>query len=186
MFSADLGLSAAQRDQLSGMVTRREVRKGEILQDENTRADRAFYVIKGCLRGYTLDAKGKEHVFIFAPEGWVISDWFAYSNQLANRLYVDAIEDSEVEYFDSQGLESMFTEAGMSEVGLTRLVRRIAVLQKRIILLLSATARERYEDFLETYPDLVLRVPQRMIASYLGITPEALSKIKGEMAREGR
>ncbi|MCB0509281.1 MAG: Crp/Fnr family transcriptional regulator, partial [Bacteroidetes bacterium] len=58
------------------------------------------------------------------------------------------------------------------------------VLQRRIIMLMSASAKERYEHFLETYPELPNRLPQRLIASYLGITPEALSKIRGEMLRE--
>ena len=62
-------------------------------------------------------------------------------------------------------------------------LKRIATLQKRSILLMSATAIERYHDFLKTYPDIVQRVPQKMIASYLGITPEALSKVKGESVK---
>ena len=64
--------------------------------------------------------------------------------------------------------------------GIEKLLKRVAVLQKRIIMLMSATAWERYQDFIETYPNIVQRVPQKMIASYLGITPEALSKIRGE------
>lgn len=74
----------------------------------------------------------------------------------------------------------MFTNPSI----LPKLVKRVSVLQKRIILLMSATTIERYEHFIETYPQIVQRVPQKMIASYLGITPEALSKVKGEQSKK--
>ena len=66
------------------------------------------------------------------------------------------------------------------EIDVDKLIKRVTVLQKRVIMLMSSKAIERYDAFLETYPDIVQRVPQRMIASYLGITPEALSKLKGD------
>lgn len=105
---------------------------------------------------------------MFAPEGWIIAD-----NALPEEpceLFIDALENSVVERSDKiinvDILES------------PKLIKRIRVLQKRIIMLMSASALERYDHFLETYPDIVKRVSQKMIASYLGITPEALSTIK--------
>ena len=97
-------------------------------------------------------------------------------------LFIDALEDSELEATPSSdfNLDQLVT----TNEDTVRLIKRAAVLQRRVIMLMSASARERYEHFIKTYKTIVNRVPQRMIATYLGITPEALSKIRGEMARE--
>ena len=159
----------------------RIVKKGEILQRTGDDARKAFYVRKGLLRSYTIDEKGKEHIFIFAPEDWYISDIDADVHNNKAELFIEAIEDSEVQEFDRSNLS--LENITIDLVDFQKLVKRVAVLQKRVIMLMSATAQERYEHFLETYPSIVQRAPQKMIASYLGITPEALSKIRGKMAK---
>jgi CRP-like cAMP-binding protein len=153
-------------------IRRIHIKKGEVLQHAGDRNSKVYYVLDGLLRSYTLDEKGKEHVFMFAPEGWIIAD--IISPEKPAELFIDAMEDSVVSVRE-KNLEE--------EVDMHKLVKRMGVLQKRIIMLMSASALERYEHFLETYPDIVQRVPQRHIASYLGITPEALSKIKSEQAK---
>ncbi len=156
----------------------KNVVKGKILQRKGDVLSKGYFVKKGCLRSYTIDEKGKEHIFMFAPEGWIIGDVLAIAS-LENgcQLFIDAIEDSEIEVFDN----AFFSKINAKNTfGIEKLLKRVAVLQKRIIMLMSATAWERYQDFIETYPNIVQRVPQKMIASYLGITPEALSKIRGE------
>ena len=87
-------------------------------------------------------------------------------------LYIDALEDATVSVFSK--------DTGQDRLDSNQILRRLGVLQKRVIMLMSATALERYQHFVETYPKITQRVPQRMIASYLGITPEALSKVKSE------
>lgn len=109
---------------------------------------------------------------MFAPEDWIIADNLPPENP--SDLYIDALEDSEIIQINKD-LEAPFASK--------KLIKRMSVLQKRIIMLMSASAFERYEHFVETYPNIIQRVPQKMIASYLGITPEALSKIKGEQAK---
>lgn len=133
----------------------------------------AYVVEEGLLRSYSIDEKGKEHIFMFAPEGWIIAD--NHAPQVPADLYIDALEDSTV--------IRLSKDINIASINTLPLVRRLAVLQKRIIMLMSASALERYDHFVATYPDIVQRVPQKMIASYLGITPEALSKVKGERAR---
>lgn len=128
---------------------------------------KVFYVESGLLRSYSIDQKGKEHIFTFAPEGWIMAD--NVFPDMPGQLYIDALEDTIVIQRD----KSVDTDPEV-----LKLLKRVGVLQERIILLMSATALERYNHFLKTYPDIVQRVPQRMIASYLGITPEALSKVK--------
>ena len=149
------------------------VKKGNILQRNGDLNTKVYFIEEGLLRSYYIDDKGKEHIFMFAPEKWVMTD--NVSPDEPAELFIDAIEDSTIVV-----REKVFTNPSI----LPKLVKRVSVLQKRIILLMSATAIERYEHFIETYPQIVQRVPQKMIASYLGITPEALSKVKGEQSKK--
>ena len=180
----DFRIDGPLLDTFAKTIQVKTVKKGTILQ-QNSRTAKAFFVQKGCLRSYTIDAKGKEHIFMFAPEGWILSDVTLHAAQGMPPLFVDALEDSEIEVFDGHLLDEL-TVSGYIQSGLLteKLFRRIAVLQKRVLLLMSANALERYKDFIETYPNIVQRVPQRMIASYLGITPEALSKIRNERVKK--
>lgn len=147
-----------------------EVKKGEIIQRKGDLNSKIYAIKKGLIRTYSIDKKGKEHVFMFAPEGWIVADAAAVNGP--SELYIEALEDSII--------QAMNADSEIAKASPVVLMKRIAILQKRSLMLLSASAIERYEDFLETYPDIVQRVPQKMIASYLGITPEALSKVKGE------
>lgn len=104
---------------------------------------------------------------MFAPENWIIAD--NVSPREPAELFIDVIEDSVIVQIDKDSVAITETD---------KLIKRIRVMQNRIIMLMSASGIERYEHFVETYPDIVQRVPQKMIASYLGITPEALSTVR--------
>jgi CRP-like cAMP-binding protein len=177
-------LSTEEIAQLNDKLIHKTVKKGAVLQSKGDSGTRLYFVKKGCLRSYTIDEKGKEHIFMFAPEGWLISDIESQISETPAELYIDAIEDSELEVLDRNFFDNAQEyQIQMTNAGRNKLFKRISVLQKRVIMLMSASASERYTDFLQTYPNIVQRVPQRMIASYLGITPEALSKIRGDMAK---
>lgn len=150
-----------------------EVVKGQVLQSKGDLDTKVYVVQSGLLRSYSIDGNGKEHIYLFAPEDWVVAD--ACKRDEPCELFIDALEDSVVR------VEEKAT--GTRVVDQQPFINRLRVLQQRIILLMSASAIERYEHFVATYPEIVQRVPQRMIASYLGMTPEALSKVKGERAR---
>lgn len=143
------------------------LKKGEILQRKGDLKSKAYQVESGLLRSYSIDEKGKEHIFMFAPENWVIAD--SVSPQKPCELFIDTLEDSVI-------IEREKDVSSIREP--QKLINRLEVLQHRIIMLMSESAIERYEHFIETYPDIVQRVPQKMIASYLGITPEALSNVR--------
>jgi CRP-like cAMP-binding protein len=128
---------------------------------------------------------------MFAPEGWIISDIQSSTSKTPAVLFIDALEESEIEVIPSDLFEElvntfMGSHPDFARIELTRLLRRIGVLQKRVLMLMSASAKERYQEFIETYPGLQQRVSQRLIASYLGITPEALSRIRVEMLKSER
>jgi len=145
------------------------VKKGEILQRKGDLNSKVYKVHSGLLRSYSIDEQGKEHIFLFASEDWIIADNSA--KDVPSELYIDALEDTECEAINRH--EDLVLEP-------LKLLKRMAVLQNRVIMLMSASAIERYNHFLKTYPHIVQRVSQKMIASYLGITPEALSRVKKE------
>lgn len=151
-----------------------EIKKGDILQWKGDLNSKIYLVKSGLLRSYTIDEKGKEHIFMFAPENWFIAD--SQPKETPCDLFIDALEDSVVSIREKE-----IEKEGKNVKGL---VTRISVLQKRVIMLMSSSAIERYEHFVSTYPQIIQRVPQKMIASYLGITPEASSKVKGQRLRK--
>ncbi|UTW63796.1 Crp/Fnr family transcriptional regulator [bacterium SCSIO 12741] len=150
-----------------------QVKKGQILQHEGDINNRVYEVVSGLLRSYTIDEKGKEHIFMFAPEGWIIAD--AVPMDEPCEFFIEALEDTSVVIRDK--------DLSQTTLNSHAIARRMLVLQRRIIMLMSFSGLQRYEHFIKTYPDLTQRVSQRMIASYLGITPEALSKAKGDQIR---
>lgn len=154
----------------SNVLKRIKVKKGTILQHKGDLNSKVYEVVSGLLRSYSIDAQGKEHIYMFAPENWLVAD--GHTTNSPADLFIDALEDSEVIVVDKAFNESINHQE--------KLLRRLAVLQKRVIMLMSASALERYEYFIDTYPEIVQRVPQKMIASYLGITPESLSRVKKE------
>lgn len=149
-------------------MTKVTVKKGEIIQRSGMLNSKIYHVNSGLLRGYTIDEKGKEHIFIFAPENWTIAD--SNPPDVPCDLFIDALEDSTITILTK--------DVDAEKANIKPIVKRLAVLQQRIIMLMSYSAKERYEHFIKTYPNILKRVPQKMIASYLGITPEALSTIK--------
>lgn len=162
----------------------RNVKKGEVLQYAGQEFSKVYFVKSGLLRSYIIDDKGKEHIYMFASEGWIVSDIEREIFGNNTVLYIDALEDTELYIIDTEQLYQLEERHKYSDFMFAALMKRIGVMQRRILALMSASAQQRYESFLQIYPDLKNRVPQKMIASYLGITPEALSKIRGQMVRK--
>jgi CRP-like cAMP-binding protein len=167
------------------------IKKSTVLQERGDDLKHAYFVKSGLLRSFTVDEKGKEHIFMFAPEGWIISDIQSTASQSPAILTIDALEDTVVQVIRSDIFEElvnlhMGNEPEFARLELNRLLRRIGVLQKRVLLMLSASATERYHEFVSTYPNLQQRVSQKSIASYLGITPEALSRLRVELIKNQR
>lgn len=166
-------------------LERRLVKKNEILLREGENCSHTFFVAKGLLRAYTMDEQGKEHILQFAPENWLISDRSSVLFNEVSEQYIDAIEDSEVILIESGFFEKLSEISSDFQLfNMNALNNHIRHLQKRINLLISATAEVRYLDFVKLYPNILLRVPQLMVASYLGITPESLSRVRKELARK--
>jgi CRP-like cAMP-binding protein len=164
-----------------------QVKKGDFLLRQGEKCTHAFFVESGLLRQYSVDEKGKEHIIQFAPENWFVVDRESvYFNQ-PSAYFIQALEDSEVFLIEEDFiLQLSKSDPTFLEFNNRLLHNHIRHLQKRIAQLLGATAEERYLDFIKMYPDLVLRVPQVLIASYLGITPESLSRVRKELAMKNQ
>lgn len=159
----------------------RHVKKGELLLQAGHKSDEAFYVVSGCLRSYFVDQKGKEHIYQFAPEDWIISDLSRMSKKNSNQAFlnIDALEDTEVKVVLNMNADELLRQDLDAAVSaFNKLFTHVHTLQNRIIELMSFSAEERYESFVKMYPNLHNRVPLKMIASYLAITPESLSRVR--------
>lgn len=158
------------------------VRKGEILLKQGEVMKYGFMVRSGCLKSYVIDNSGKEHIIQFAPENWMISDLDSFTNQTPTVLFIEAIEDSEILIVGKSDFKD-FAHMDREFVNETVIKFRnnLIASNKRIIALLSASSKERYLDFIETYPTLVNRLPLKLIASYIGVTPEYLSDIRRKL-----
>ena len=132
-----------------------------------------------------IDADGKEHVLQFAPENWLVGDQKAAIRNIPATLFIDALEDSQVLELDFTMVLSKDGSTELMEVLMNKLRNNVVALNDRIVDLLAATGEERYVRFIETYPSLVQRLPQKLIASYLGLTPESLSRIRKSIAKGG-
>lgn len=176
------------REAVSGCsrhYVKQHLRKGDFLLREGEVCHGTYFVEKGLLRMYSLDKNGKEHIIQFAPESWLISDRSSQFFNEKSRYYIDAVEDSEVLFLTNEfftELHKRFPETVQSNDLL--LQKHIRNIQQRVNSLLAETAEERYLNFIKMYPNLMLRLPQWMVASYLGITPESLSRVRKELARK--
>ncbi|WP_339923757.1 Crp/Fnr family transcriptional regulator [uncultured Cyclobacterium sp.] len=160
-------------------------KKGVILLEQGEIAKYGYLVKKGCLKSYTVDIAGKEHILQFAPENWMISDLESFTNQVPSSVSIETIEDCEIALIakvDFKEIEGLEKEVVIDMANKFR--NNLIASNKRILGLLSASSEQRYLDFTETYPTLVQRLPLKLIAAYIGVTPEYLSDIRRRMARK--
>ncbi len=142
------------------------------------------YIVKGTFRGYVVNNEGQEHTISFAMDDWWVSDFESYINQIPATMFVVALEDSLVYQIDRADEEKLNASHHKFETYFRiNAEKGIAFLQKRIISNLTQTAEQRYEDFLNTYPQFMNRVPQYALASFLGMSTEYLSRIRNRKVR---
>lgn len=158
-----------------------KLKRREHLLKQGTVARDLAFVIEGCLRAYALDDNEFEHILQFAPAGWWISDMSSVISRRDSLLNVDAIKPSEILLLSREDQLSLFDDVPKLERYFRVLTENGLVSSRmRLIENLSLTARQRYQRFCQTYPNLINEIPQKYIASFIGVTPEFLSKIRGE------
>jgi CRP-like cAMP-binding protein len=178
-----VSLTQDEIDTLKSLTRIKDVRKRQFVVEQGEICRYENFVAEGCLRCYHLDEEGHEHVVQFAVENWWIADLQSFLRQSPANFSVDAIEPSVLIQFEYSDLQELYKKIPKLE-RFFRLITQNAYLaaQQRIIVLHSKDAGKRYIEFRNRYPDIEKRVPQYMVASYLGITPEFLSKIRRRIA----
>jgi len=157
----------------------KKLRKKQYLLQEGEICRNEYFVTKGCLRTYTIDEKGLEHVIQFSIEDWWTGDMYSFLTQKPSSYTIDAIEDSELLYLDKVSHDELYLKVPKFERFFRHLLQYAFIsMQERINATLSQTADQRYCSFIEKYPLMEQRLPLKQIASYLGITPESLSRIR--------
>jgi CRP-like cAMP-binding protein len=136
------------------------------------------------MRAYSVDQKGEEHIVQFALEGWWISDLYSFLTGKPSTYDIEALEESDVLLIDLPSYEKLCTTVPAFERYFRILLQNNYIAtHRRLLASISLSAEEQYVQLINDYPTIVQRVAQRHIASYLGITPEALSRIRGRMAK---
>ena len=180
-----ISLSSEAEKYIYSIAKEKSVSKGEVLIGEGQAVNKTFFVTKGCLRAFCINKEGKEHTLQFAIKDWWISDFMAIYNNEPASLTVECISDSAVIEFNAQKLNEIYLQFPEFEAFQRKnLERHVVSLHKRILNQLQLTALERYNLFLEQYPNIEQHVPNYHIASYLGITQQSLSRIRAEIAKK--
>ncbi|SFM61522.1 cAMP-binding domain of CRP or a regulatory subunit of cAMP-dependent protein kinases [Algoriella xinjiangensis] len=176
-------LTEEQWNKIENVLVVKQFKKNEFILVPGEYSEDYFFVESGVIRSYTIDENGKEHVLQFGTENWIVSDRNSAFCKQQSKFYIQAIEDSTVVLLNEKLVDLIVSLNPEYLVAQNKLVQNhVRSLQDRINLLLGATAKTRYLEFIRLYPNQLSRIPQWMIASYLGITPESLSRVRKEIA----
>ena len=157
---------------------KRRFKKHQIVLHEGDFAKYDFFALKGLMRVSRLDLDGREHILQFGMENWWITDAEAFHHKTKSLLIVDCLENTETLSLTLENKEKLSRELlKMQTFFLKKTTNGYIALQKRILCFLSSNANERYHNLLTQYPGLIQRVPKAMIASYLGVSRETLSRL---------
>jgi len=160
--------------------TPRTLLKHQYLVQAGSPAPNDHFVVKGLLKSFYLDERGKSHIVQFAMEDWWISDPQAYHNRVNATLNIDCLEDTRIFFISIDNREKLCADLRKMEYFFRKKTTAgYIALQRRIVSLMSQKAEERFAQFIQLYPSLSQRIPKTLIASYLGVTRETLSRMSG-------
>lgn len=170
---------------ITSKVKKRSIKRRQKILQEGDVCKHYSFVLEGCFRMYGIDDKGYEHTIQFAAESDWIADIGSFYSKKTSKLYIEAIEPSTILQIEQQDLYALFTKIPKFSIAFKVIIENKYVeLQNRVLQNFSSTAQQRYLSFLEQYPHLSNRLPNTQIASYMGITPEFLSKIRKDLSKK--
>ena len=159
--------------------TEKKLHKHQFLVQEGDEVPNDFYVLSGCLKAYHTDKDGRQHILQFAMPDWWITDYQAYFGEAQATISIDCIEESRLLSLSLQNRDKLCADLHKMEHFFRKKSNAgYVALQQRILSLLNSSAKERYEQLLRLYPSLFQKVPKTLIAAYLGVSRETLSRLK--------
>lgn len=181
-----VALTDADKEKIIARSAIKKLRKHQYLLQEGNVANIDSFVIKGCLRSYEVNEKGQERVIQFSVEDWWVGDLPSFLTDQPSTINIDCLEDCELIQFTRVDLFALFDEVPAWERYFRILLQNayIATTQ-RLLTSISKTAMEQYEAFIKKYPHIEQRITNKQIASYLGIAPESLSRIRKQYVSKG-
>lgn len=171
-------------EQIRPYLTPKKLRKKQYLLQEGDVCKYACFVERGALRSYVVDDKGTERIVQFALEGWTIADLYSFITGEPSTYNIDALEDSELVLISKKAHEELLEKIPRYETyHRLQITGAYLALQRRLVSITNLSVEERYTSFMNLYPNIAQRVPQHMIASYMGLTPETLSRVRKKLIR---
>ncbi len=184
-FKAYLPLNEEEIKELSDRISIRKIKRRQFLLSEGEKCKHYNFVVNGCFKMYKVDPAGKEHNLLFASENEWVTDIGSFHSEKPSELYIEAIEPSIIIQIKKEDLLFFYENYPKFDRNFRVIIEdKFVDLQNRLLQTFSSTAEERYLSFLDQYPHLLQRLPNTQIASYIGITPEFLSRIRKELSRK--
>jgi CRP-like cAMP-binding protein len=172
-------LSVGELEYFNSILEYKVIPKKTMLLQAGNVCSFEAYVIKGCIREYYIDSSGAEVTLQFAVEDWWVSDITSFQDQKVSDMYIETLEDCELLMLSRQSKEQLLAEVPKLERMFRLMIQRhLSVIQSRLFKTITHSGIEKYLEFIKRYPTIPQRVPQHYIASYLGISPEFLSKLR--------
>jgi len=178
-----VSVSTEEMERIKHFFIPKKIRKRQYLLNAGDKAQHTAFVEKGLLRSFSIDDSAHEHVVQFAPEGWWTTDLCSFLSGDEAVYNIEALEDSELLLLSKQSMDEMLEQHPKMERFFRLLMQNsIIALQRRIVGTLSLSAEEKYKRMMQVYPNILQRAPQQHIASFLGITPETLSRVRKQVS----
>lgn len=183
-FERLIPLSKEEKELVTQKFHPRLYRKKQYVLQEGDVCMQMNFIVRGCLRMYKIDDKGGTHILQFSAEDNWLTDLGSFYSETPSELAIDALEDTMVLRIGHDDLIALYTDAPKFHRIFRVLIENSYIsLQKRLLQTISSTAEDRYQYFIDTYPHLINRLPQTQIASFLGITPEFLSRLRNKRTK---
>lgn len=180
-----IALTEEEQAHFLSLLVPKSIKRKQFLLREGEVCKHTAFVTTGCLRAYTIDRNGFEHILHFAPPGWWVADMYSLVSQQAGNLFIEAVEASEILLLSKSRQEQLYADIPKFERFFRILAENSLVTHRqRLLDNLSLPAQERYAIFCKRYPTLIQCLPQKYIAAYIGVTPEFFSKMRKELLRD--
>ncbi len=180
-FESYLPFEEQEKQLLEGRIIEQRIKRRQFILQAGFPCKHYTFVVEGCFKMYGVDKKGTAHNIQFAAESDWIADIGSFHSGKPSKLFIEAIEPSHILQIEKKDLYFLYTSLPkLDRIFKVIIENKFVELQNHVLQNISSTAQERYETFLQQYPQLALRLPNTQIASYLGITPEFLSRIRSE------